>query len=62
MLALPPIVASTLAQAPTMRPRVEGAAHIACYVSDLTKARAYYEMNSPQDEIHVAHAWRKLPS
>ncbi len=55
---------SLLAQAPPQRPRITGAAHMAYCVSDLKKARAYYEdffgfqeafsLKSPDGSGHVA--------
>jgi catechol 2,3-dioxygenase-like lactoylglutathione lyase family enzyme len=43
LLAVPLIAAPFFASAPAGRPRVEGVAHMAYYVSDLNNARAYYE-------------------
>jgi catechol 2,3-dioxygenase-like lactoylglutathione lyase family enzyme len=42
LLAAPFLAVSLLAQAPAAPPRITGAAHMAYYVSDLQKARAYY--------------------
>jgi catechol 2,3-dioxygenase-like lactoylglutathione lyase family enzyme len=50
---LPLFAASLVARAPERHPRVKGVAHIAYYISDLSKARAYYEDFLGFDEAFV---------
>jgi catechol 2,3-dioxygenase-like lactoylglutathione lyase family enzyme len=64
LLGLPCMAASVFAQAPVAKPPITGAAHMAYYVTDLAKARAYYKdflgfdeaftLKSPDGSDHIA--------
>lgn len=53
ILVLVLMAASLLAQTPAPRPRTEGAAHMAYYVTDMTKALSYYQDFLGFDEAFV---------
>jgi len=64
LLALSLFVASAFAQSPVAKPPITGAAHMAYYVTDLAKARAYYKdflgfeeaftLKNPDGSDHIA--------